>query len=258
MVPGEALATDFRSAARNVRRGGWLSATVVLILAVAIGAVTAIFSIAHAVLIRPLPVVEPDRVMLLWGRDDARSQQVVEVSLLDQRAWLAGQKSFTAIELFGSVNWGELHVTGPGQPFRAVQNAVSSGFFDVLGARPMIGRTFRPADNLRGARPTVVLSADVWRQQFSSDPSVVGRLLTVGTGRKAVAFEVIGVMPPDFRIPAGAQVWTALGPALAAGAPSRDGSGRCPRNVRASAAWRPARPSRTPSPSSRPSLATRS
>jgi putative ABC transport system permease protein len=211
------LATDFRSASRNVRRGGWLSATVVVILAVAIGAVTAIFSIAHAVLIRPLPVVEPDRVMLLWGRDDARSQQVVEVSLLDQRAWLAGQKSFTAIELFGSVNWGELHVTGPGQPFRAVQNMVSSGFFDVLGARPMIGRTFRPADDLRGARLTVVLSADVWRQQFSSDPSVVGRLLTVGTGRKAVVFEVIGVMPPDFRIPAGAQVWVALGPALAAG-----------------------------------------
>jgi predicted permease len=213
-----------------VRRGGWLSATVVLILAVAIGAVTAIFSIAHAVLISPLPVVEPDRVMLLWGRDDARSQQVVEVSLLDQRAWLAGQKSFTAIELFGSVNWGELHVTGPGQPFRAVQNVVSSGFFDVLGARPMIGRTFRPADNLRGARLTVVLSADVWRQQFSSDPSVAGRLLTVGTGRKAVVFEVIGVMPPDFRIPAGAQVWTALGPALAAGAA---GPGWQPEGVRA-------------------------
>lgn len=212
------LATDFRSAFRTVRRGGWLPATVVLILAVAIGAVTAIFSIAHAVLIRPLPVVEPDRVMLLWGRDDARSQQVVEVSLGDQRLWLAGQKSFTAIELFGSVNWGELHVTGPGQPFRAVQNAVSPGFFDVLGAAPMIGRTFRPADNVRGARPTVVLSGDVWRQQFSSDPSVVGRLLTVGTGTKAGAFEVIGVMPPDFRIPAGAQVWVALGPTLAGGA----------------------------------------
>jgi putative ABC transport system permease protein len=212
------LATDFRSAFRNVRRGGRLSATVVLILAVAIGAVTAIFSIAHAVLMRPLPVVDPDRVMLLWGRDDVRSQQVVEVSLADQRAWLAGQKSFTAIELFGSVNWGELHVTGPGQPFRAVHNAVSSGFFEVLGASPMIGRTFRPADDLRGARPTVVLSAGVWRQQFSADPSVVGRLLTVGTGKKAVAFEVIGVMPPDFRIPAGAQVWVALGSALGAGA----------------------------------------
>ncbi len=209
------LATDFRSAARNVRRGGWLSATVVLILAVAIGAVTAIFSIAHAVLIRPLPVVEPDRVMLLWGRDEARSQQVVEVSLLDLRAWLAGQKSLTAIELFGSVNWGELHVTGPGEPFRAVPNAVSSGFFELLGARPLIGRSFQPADDRQGARPTLVLSEAVWRQQFSSDPAVVGRLLTVGTGKKAVAFEVIGVMPQDFRIPAGAQVWTALGRELA-------------------------------------------
>ncbi|MEO8077894.1 MAG: ABC transporter permease, partial [Acidobacteriota bacterium] len=95
---------------------------------------------------------------------------------------------------------------------------MSSGFFDVLGARPMIGRTFRPADNRHGARRTVVLSADIWRRQFSSDPSVVGRLLTVGSGTKAVAFEVIGVMPPGFRIPAGAQVWVALGPALAAGA----------------------------------------
>jgi putative ABC transport system permease protein len=212
------LAADLRSASRNVRRGGWLSATVVLMLAVAVGAVTAIFSITLAVLIRPLPIADPDRVMLLWGRDDARSQEVVEVSLLDHRAWRAGQKSFTAIELFGSVNWGELHVTGPGQPFGAVRNAVSSGFFDVLGARPMIGRTFRPADDLRDARPTVVLSADVWRQQFSSDASVVGRLLTVGTAKKAAAFEVIGVMPPEFRIPAGAQVWTALGPTLASDA----------------------------------------
>ena len=206
---------DVRSAFRHVRRGGWLSLTVVLILAVAIGGVTAIFSIAHAVLIRPLPVVDPDRVMLLWGRDAARSQQVVEVSRLDQRAWLAGQHSFTAIELFGSVNWGELHVTGPGQPFRAVQNAVSSGFFDLLGAQPLIGRTFRAADDRQGARPTVVLGEAIWRQHFSSDPAVVGQLLTVGTGKKAAAFEVIGVVPEEFRIPAGAQVWTALGPALA-------------------------------------------
>ena len=167
------LAADVKSAFRNVRRGGWLSVTVVLILAVAIGAVTAIFSIAHAVLIRPMPVADPT-ASCSFGRDDARSQQVVEVSLLDQRAWLAGQKSFTAIELFGSVNWGELHVTGPGQPFRAVQNVVSSGFFDLLGARPLIGRTFRAADDRQGARPTVVLGEAVWRQQFCPSPPSSG------------------------------------------------------------------------------------
>src|SRR5690348_14621194 len=108
------LAHDLRCSLRNLRRGGSLPAVVVLMLAVAIGAVTAIYSIADAVLIRPLPVTDPDRVLLLWGRNDAQSQTVVEVSLADQRAWLAGQKSLTSIELFGSVNWGELDVRAPG------------------------------------------------------------------------------------------------------------------------------------------------
>src|SRR5262245_5987826 len=224
------FAADVKSALTNVRRGGWLSAAVVLILAVAIGAVTAIFSIAHAVLIRPLPVTDPDRVMLLWGQDAARSQQVVEVSVKDLRAWLSAQHAFTAIALFGSVNWGELPVTGPGRPFRATQNMVSSGFFDVLGARPMLGRTFRASDEVRGAPLTVVLSADVWRQQFSSDPSIIGRLLTTGTGKRTAAVEVIGVMPPDFRIPAGAHVWMPLMPALA---PPSGADGFPAENVRA-------------------------
>jgi putative ABC transport system permease protein len=212
------IASDCISAWRSLRRRGGLFAVVVLMLAVAIGAVTAIFSIAHAVLLRPLPVTDPDRVVLLWGRDDSRSNSVVEVSLADQRAWRAGQKSFSAIEIFGSVNWGELHVTAPGEPFRAVKNAVSAGFFDVLGARPMLGRAFRLEDDLPNAAPTVVLSGDLWRRRFSSDPAVIGRILTVGAGRGASAFEVIGVMPPDFRIPAGAEVWIALGPELTASA----------------------------------------
>jgi putative ABC transport system permease protein len=184
---------------------------VVLMLAVAIGAVTAIFSIAHAVLLRPLPVTDPDRVVLLWGRDEARSQSVVEVSFQDLRAWRAGQKSLNAIELFGSVNWGELRVTAPGEPFGASQNVVSAGFFDVFGTRPILGRTFRPEDDIPGARGTVVLSGDLWRRRFSADPGVVGRVLTVGEGKDAKPFEVIGVMPPDFRIPAGAEVWVTFG-----------------------------------------------
>jgi len=168
---------------RNLRRSGWLPAAIVLMLAVPIGAATAIFSIAHAVLLRPLPVTDPHRVVLLWGRDEARSQSVVEVSLSDQRAWRAGQKSLSAIEIFGSVNWAALHVTAPGEPFRAAMNAVSAGFFDVLGARPVLGRTFRPEDDLPNAPGRVVLSGDVWVRHFSEDPSVIGRVLTVGQGK---------------------------------------------------------------------------
>ena len=184
-------------------------------LAVAIGAVTAIFSIADAVLLRPIPVTDPDRVVLLWGRDEARAQSIVEVSLADVRAWREGQKSLTAIEVFGSVNWGELRITAPGEPFGATMNVVSAGFFDVLGARPMLGRTFRQEEDLPDAPRTIVLSGDLWRRRFAADPDIVGKVLTVGQGKDAKPFEVIGVMPPDFRIPSGAEVWIAIGPALA-------------------------------------------
>jgi len=215
---------DCRVAWRNLRRSGWLPAVIVLMLGVPIGAVTSIFSIAHAVLLRPLPVTDPNRVVLLWGRDEARSQSVVEVSLSDHRAWRAGQKSLSAIEIFGSVNWGALHVTAPGEPFRATMNAVSAGFFDVLGARPVLGRTFRPEDDRPNAPATVVLSGDLWVRRFSADPAVIGRVLTVGEGKAATPFEVIGVMPRDFRIPAGAEVWIAIGRALGAGATEQLGA----------------------------------
>lgn len=205
---------DLRAASRTFRRGGSLPAVVVLMLAVSIGAVTAIFSIAHAVLLRPLPVADPDRVVLLWGRDEARSQSIVEVSLADVRAWRARQKSLSALEVFGSVNWGELRITAPGEPFGASMNAVSAGFFDVFGTQPILGRTFRREDDLPNAPGTVVLSGDLWRRRFGSDPAVVGRVLTVGEGKDAKPFEVIGVMPPDFRVPSGAEVWIPIGPAL--------------------------------------------
>jgi predicted permease len=109
-------------------------------------------------------------------------------------------------------------VSGPGEPFRAAQTAVSAGFFEVLGTTPLLGRTFRAEDDVPTAPKRVILGHDLWRRRFSSDPGVVGRVLTVGEGKGAIAFEVIGVMPAGFRIPAGAEVWIALKPSLAEGA----------------------------------------
>ena len=210
------LRHDLATALRTVRRRGSLPIVVILMLAVAIGAVTAVYSIAHAVLLRPLPMDDPNRVFLLWGRDDSRSQSVVEVSLEDLYAWRAGQHSLESIEVFGSVNWGELHITGPGEPFDPSMSAVSAGFFDVLGATPMLGRTFRPEDDRPNAPGTVILSAGTWRRHFGADPAVVGKALTVGRGKDATIVEVIGVMPSDFRVPAGAEVWVPIIPHLTA------------------------------------------
>jgi predicted permease len=205
------LARDFTAAWRTLRRSGSLPLVVVFMLGAALAAATAIFSIAHAVLLKPLPVADPDRLLVLWGRDDARSQAVVEVSMADLRAWREGQSMLTGIEVFGSVNWGQLKIAAPGEPFGASLNAVSAGFFDLLGARPMLGRTFRPEDDVASAPRTVILSADLWRRRFSSDPAIVGKALTVGQGTDAESVEIIGVMPPDFRIPSGAEVWVPVG-----------------------------------------------
>src|SRR5688500_1599520 len=190
------IVQEARTAFGSFRRSGSLPAVVVAMLAVAIGSATAIFSIAHAVLLRPLPVADPDRVVLLWGRDEARSQSVVEVSVADLGVWRAGQKSLSALEVFGSVNWGQLRITAPGEPFGASMNAVSAGFFDVFGTRPILGRTFRREEDLPNAAGTLVLSGDLWRRRFGSDPAVVGTVLTVGEAKGAKPYEVIGVMPP--------------------------------------------------------------
>ena len=205
---------DAKAAYRSLRRSGSLSVAIILMLGVAIGAVIAIFSIAYAVLVRPIPVADPERVVVLWGQDQARAQSVFELSIADVRAWRAAQTSLTQIELFGSVNWGELHITAPGDPFAATMNAVSTGFFDVLGARAILGRTFQPRDDLAGNRRTVILSANLWRRRFASDPRIIGKVLTVHARKADTPYEVIGVMPSDFRVPGGADVWIALGPTL--------------------------------------------
>jgi putative ABC transport system permease protein len=200
-------ARGISSVSRVLRRGGGLPLVAVVMLAVAVGATTAMFSIVHAVLLRPLPFSDPDRLVMLWGRNDARSQPVIEVSFQDLRDWRTQNTTFTAIEIVGSVNWG-YRVTAPGDPFHVSYSSVSGSFFDTLGARPMLGRTFRRDEDTAGAPRTTVLSHDLWRRRFSANPAIVGTAITIGEGADAEPFEVIGVMGPEFRFPAGAELWT--------------------------------------------------
>ena len=175
-------------------------------LATAIAATTSIFSLVHAVLLRPLPFTNPDRIVLAWTRSDLRNAPVVEVSLGELREWRSRTTSLQTVDVFGSVNW-SYHITAPGEPFTVTYNSVSSSFFDTLGARPMLGRTFRADDDLPRAPATVVLSANLWRQRFSADPAIVGTSITIDEGAKAQPAEIIGVMPPEFDFPAGAELW---------------------------------------------------
>lgn len=200
------MASEIRAAWRSLRRDTALTLVVVLMLATAIAATTTIFSIVHAVLLRPLPFTDPDRVVLAWTRNDARNAPVIEVSLGELREWRARTSSLASVEVFGSVNW-SYRITAPGEPFAVTYNSVSGSFFETLGARPMLGRTFRPEEDVPGAPATVVLSAHLWRRRFSGDPSIVGKSITIGEGAKALPAEIIGVMPPEFDFPAGAELW---------------------------------------------------
>ena len=197
---------DIAFAWRTLRRNTGLTVVVVLMLATAIAATTTIFSIVHAVLLRPLPFTDAERVVLAWTRNDAHNAPVIEVSLGELNEWRARTTSLASIDVFGSVNW-SYRVTSPGEPFTVTYSSVSGSFFETLGARPLLGRTFRADDDVPRAPARVVLSANLWRRRFSSDPAIVGKSITIGEGKKAQPAEIVGVMPPEFDFPAGAELW---------------------------------------------------
>ena len=187
--------------------------TAIVILAVGIGACTAMFSIVQAVLLRPFAVNAPDRVVMIWG-GNTRHQAVGELTYLADRD-LRAIGSFEKVALVSSVNWwGTISLAG-GEPLGMPVSVVSATFFDVLGARPLLGRTFRAEDDSRSAPPVLILSHAIWTQQFGRDPNVIGRTVMVREEAPAEPFEIVGVMPEEFFFPRGAKYWTPAAPRLA-------------------------------------------
>lgn len=209
----DAVQQDVRYALRRLGRDPWFVGTTILILAVGIGACTAMFSIVQAVLLRPFGVDAPDRLVMVWTRSTQHSA-VGELSYKTYRDLRARTRSFDDVAILGSVNWSGTMSIGAGEPFRVPCSAVSATFFDVLGARPLHGRTFRPQDDERSAPRVLILSHALWTQHFGGDPKVIGRSVIVREEAPAEPFEIVGVMPAEFFFPRGAQYWTPAGPRL--------------------------------------------
>jgi len=202
----EALRHSLR---RLVHRPG-LTTAIVLILALGIGVSTAIFSVVRRVLVRPIPVTELDRLVVAWEIDPSREGSLIEVSFPYFRDWRVQSRSFEDLAAFGSVNWS---YEFKGSPARETVPAafVSATFFDTLRARPLLGRTFLPHEDVPTSGRVLVLSYGLWQRRFAGDPAAVGGRVTGGDE----PFTIVGVMPRDFDLPQGAQVWTPVGPALA-------------------------------------------
>ncbi|HEX5436317.1 MAG TPA: ABC transporter permease [Gemmatimonadaceae bacterium] len=199
------LLRDARIAVRGFRRTPTFAVTAVLILGLGIGMATAMFTVFHAVVLRQLPVLEPDRIVTLWMYRDP----TVELPLTATEVEALRRESRTMRDIAGTVHFGA-SVTSLREGDRTLvmkQAAVTANFFDVLGAHPVLGRLLRPEDRDATSHVTV-LSYRAWQQQFGGDPHVVGMRLTTTTEDQGVS-TVVGVAPPGLDEPTGVDYWTA-------------------------------------------------
>src|SRR5215471_8073010 len=197
------LGSDIRYAFRQFRRAPAFVAVCVLSLAGGIGANTAIFSIVNAVLLRPVALPEPDRLVAVFSVNPAPGGGLWTVGPADFRDWREQSRAFEGLAAYSG---GGVFVrfNDRTEQFRSAR--VTSSFFKTLGVQPMLGRGFEPADELSPAT-NVVLSHRVWQSRFNGDPSIVGKQIPTDSGSATVA----GVMPPQFAFPSYAEMWESMG-----------------------------------------------
>lgn len=190
-------ATDWRYAVRGLRKNPGLAAAAIVTLALAGGANTAIFSAVYAVILRPLPVADPARLVMLWEKNPDFGWDREDAAPANMLDWKEQTAVFSGVAAYPSFSDTET-LTGRGDPRLVVTQDVTGNFFDVLGVRPVLGRVFRDEETWAGSGPpSAVLSHRAWRDVFGADSSVVGRTVQLG-GRPV---EVIGVLPRDFGLP---------------------------------------------------------
>jgi putative ABC transport system permease protein len=195
------LLQDLRYGARMLLKNPGFALIAVLTLGLGIGANTAIFSIVNAVLLQPLPYGDPDRLVWMWGniRNRANRASVSPPDFLDYRAQNSVFEQFGASFTVDS----SANLTGGGEPERLTSRLVTANYFDVLGVRPLYGRTFAAEEERFGRHRVTVLSHGLWQRRFGADQAIVGREITLNDEN----YTVIGVMPPDFRPPLAAELW---------------------------------------------------
>jgi putative ABC transport system permease protein len=183
-----------RRAVRRLAGAPGLSAAVVLCVALGAGAVTGAFSLVEAVLLRPLPYPQPERLVMLWSRAVDGSNERIVVSQPDFLDWRQRSTSFSQLASFSV--WFPSLTLGD-RSDKVLGALVSADFFAALGTRPVLGRTFLPEEEQPGRDAVVVLGHGLWRSRFGGDPGVLGRRIVLD----GVPHTVIGVLPADFRHP---------------------------------------------------------
>jgi len=199
------LLQDVRFAVRQMAKRPGFTAVIVLTMALGIGANAAIFSVLDAVLLRPLPYSQPERLVKLWSR-------FTGIGLPNDQNWVSAPElrdyqqlshSFTDLAAMSS---GSINLGVKGSPQRVVGAAVSTNLFGMLGVQPLIGRNFLHEEAQPGREHEVILSYGLWRRVFAGNPKVVGSTIDID----GVPTSVVGVMPDGFAYPAESEIWGPL------------------------------------------------
>jgi putative ABC transport system permease protein len=188
----EIIWQDLLYAARGMLRNPLFAATAIAVLALGIGGTTAMFTVIRAVLLKPLAYHRPDQlVRIIGGATPSRFQEMK-----------ANAHSFSAIAAFAGDE--SLTLAGDGEPEVVSGILVSGNFLELLGVRPILGRSFRPAEDSPGGTPVVMISSELWQRRFQGDPQIGGKTITLS----AASYTIIGVLPPRFQFPTpGLDVW---------------------------------------------------
>ena len=191
---------DVTFALRQLRRTPGFAIVAALTLALGIGANSAIFALVDSTLLRPLPLPQPDRLVMLWERSETTPRG--RVSGLNMTDWLERSQTFEVMGGFASNVGGMVMAGADGAAETVPRHWVTARFFDVLGVRPIVGRTFTDEDDRQRAN-LVVLTESFWRTRFNADPSIVGRDLRLD----GALFNVVGVVPDQAQLLARTNLW---------------------------------------------------
>ncbi|HZR26129.1 MAG TPA: ABC transporter permease [Vicinamibacterales bacterium] len=193
---------DLRFAARMLIKDKWFTLVAAMALALGIGVNNAVFTFVNAVLIRGLPIEEPDRIIAI-GTTDARGRQF-PASRLDFIDWREQSRAFSGLSL---IQPGPMNVSEEGRPAEQYSGSYqSSNVFQLIGQKPIIGRDFSAANDTPAGDPVVILSDSLWKSRYGGDRSIVGRTIKLNS-RPAT---VIGVMAPDMKFPVNNDLWAPL------------------------------------------------
>jgi predicted permease len=202
-----ALWQDLRFAGRTLRKAPGYSIAALVVLALGIGANTSIFTVVNAVLLQPLPFGHPEQLVRIWHTPPQSSfpgQKIFSVSAANFLDW---QKQNNVFQSMALATGQDLNLTGAGEPVNLQAATVTKEYFSTLEAKPLLGRTFTAEEDQPGKNHAIVLSYATWKTHFAGDRNLVGKQITLNRE----AYDVVGVMGPNFKFPSWAKGWTPMG-----------------------------------------------